>query len=206
MLGGIIVSIAMWLSNTMLTSKTNGFNEMAIYNAASQWQNIVLFIPLAISQISLPLFSNSKHDIKKFVKLIKYNVLINLVVCSLLAIIFSVFSKFIMQSYGNSFKEGSVILIVLSVTAILISINSVIGQVIAGMGRMWIGLVVNIIWAITFLLIAREFIDRGYGAMGLAKAMFIAYLLHTIIVTSLSFFFLKRNSAHPMTSLPVAND
>jgi O-antigen/teichoic acid export membrane protein len=111
-----------------------------------------------------------------------------------------------MQSYGNSFKEGSVILIVLSVTAILISINSVIGQVIAGMGRMWIGLVVNIIWAITFLLIAREFIDRGYGAMGLAKAMFIAYLLHTIIVTSLSFFFLKRNSAHPMTSLPVAND
>jgi O-antigen/teichoic acid export membrane protein len=196
----------MWLGNTMLVSKTGGFNEMAIFNAASQWQNIVLFIPMAISQISLPLFSNSKYDKKKFVKLIKYNVLINLVICTFLALIFSFFSNFIMQSYGNGFKEGSVVLIVLSVTAILISVNSVVGQVIAGLGKMWTGLLVNIIWAFAFLVISHEFIGRGYGAMGLAKAMFIAYMLHTIIVLSLSFLFLNRNTKTPTSSFPPEND
>jgi O-antigen/teichoic acid export membrane protein len=195
-LGGIIVSVTMWTGNVFLVSNQNGFNEMAIFNAAGQWQNIVLFIPMAISQISLPLFSNTKNDRHKFTRIIKYNVLINIVICVILAAVFSLFSKPIMHSYGPGFREGTTVLIVLSLTAVLISVNSVIGQVIAGLGKMWVGMAVNCIWAFTYLVLAKVFVSEGDGAIGLAKAMFFSYIVHTIIVTLLSLFFMNR-SYHP---------
>lgn len=201
-LGSIIVSITMWMGNVFLVSNHNGFNEMAIFNAAGQWQNIVLFIPMALSQISLPLFANTKNDRQKFTRLIKYNVALNIAICVIMAAVFSLFSKVIMHSYGPGFKEGTMVLIVLSITAVLISVNSVIGQVIAGLGKMWIGLGVNCIWAFTYLLLARGFVMQGEGAIGLAKAMFFSYMIHTVIVTSLSLVFMNRSFGVKSDLLP----
>ena len=191
-LGGIIVSMALWYANTILVTQVNGFNEMAVFNAASQWQNIVLFIPMAISQISLPLFSHSKNNIEKFTKFIKYNIILNLSICLTLAAIFALFSKYIMQSYGYSFREGYIILIILSLTAVLISLNTVIGQVIAGIGKMWIGFVINLLWAAVFLYLAFHFFNVRAGAKGLALAMLISYLVHTLVVTLTSYYFINR--------------
>ena len=190
--GGIIVSMALWYANTILVTRTNGFNEMAVFNAASQWQNIVLFIPMAISQISLPLFSHSKNNIEKFTKFIKYNIIINFSICLIFATIFALFSKYIMQSYGNSFREGYLVLIILSFTAVLISLNTVIGQVIAGIGKMWIGFAINLLWATVFLYLAFQFMSSGAGAKGLALAMLFSYLVHTLVVTLTSYYFIKR--------------
>jgi O-antigen/teichoic acid export membrane protein len=192
LLGGIIVSMALWYANTMLVSRANGFNEMAVFNAATQWQNIVLFIPMAISQISLPIFSNSKNNIEKFKRLIKYNILLNLAICLILAVIFTSLSKIIMQSYGNSFREGYIVLIILSFTAVLVSLNSVIGQVIAGIGKMWIGFAINLLWATVFLYLAFKLLDQGAGAKGLALAMLFSYFVHTLVVTLTSYYFVTR--------------
>jgi O-antigen/teichoic acid export membrane protein len=192
--GSVIVSITLWYANTILVSKINGFSEMAIFNAASQWQNIVLFIPMAVSQISLPLFSYSKNNKIQFVKLIRYNLILNLVVSLILAVLFSIFSKIIMQTYGDSFKEGYPVIIVLTFTAVLISINSVIGQVIAGIGRMWIGFLVNLIWALIFIALAKHFINNGMGAIGLAKSMLFAYLVHTLNTALVSYYYIRRRT------------
>jgi O-antigen/teichoic acid export membrane protein len=192
LLGGIIVSISLWYANTILVTRVDGFNEMAVFNAASQWQNIVLFIPLAISQISLPIFSHSKNNIEKFIKFIKYNIIMNLSICLILAIIFALFSKFIMQSYGNSFREGYIVLIILTFTAVFISLNTVIGQVIAGIGKMWVGFIINLLWAVVFLYLAFQFISSGAGAKGLAMAMLFSYLVHTMVVTLTSYYFVNR--------------
>jgi O-antigen/teichoic acid export membrane protein len=192
LMGGILVSISLWFANTMLVSNSNGFNEMAIFNAASQWQNIVLFIPFAVSQISLPLFSNSKNDAGRFLRLIRYNVLLNFMICFVLAVIFASFSKTIMQSYGENFREGYIVLVILAGTAVLISVNSVIGQVLAGIGRMWVGFFINLVWAILFLALSHHFITSELGASGLARSMLLSYLAHTVTVASVSYYFIKK--------------
>jgi len=191
-LGGIIVSLVLWYANTMLVSNVNGFNEMAVFNAANQWQNIVLFIPMAVSQISLPLFSNSKDNLLKLRRLIKYNIILNLSICLVLATSFALFSKIIMNSYGSDFREGHPALVILVFTAVFISINSVIGQIIAGLGRMWTGFLINMLWATVFLVLASYFINHGSGAIGLAQSMLFSYLLHTILVAAVSVYFIKK--------------
>ena len=57
MLSSIMVVPAFWLVRSMLV-RSNGFDELAIYEAADQWKVVMLFIPTAISQIVLPILSS----------------------------------------------------------------------------------------------------------------------------------------------------
>jgi O-antigen/teichoic acid export membrane protein len=192
-MGGLIVGPVMWYCNTLMVNRINGFSEMAIFNAATQWQNIVLFIPTAVSQISLPLFSHSLDNKDKFIKLIKYNVILNLIIGLSFAALIALCSKIIMYGYGKSFIDGSMVLVILSFTAVLISVNGVIGQVIAGIGKMWVGFLLNLVWATAFVYFAHIFINKGFGALGLSYAMLISYLIHTVTTTCIVIFYLRRN-------------
>ena len=192
-MAGMIVGPVTWYCNTMMVNRINGFGEMAIYNAALQWQNIVLFIPTAVSQISLPLFSHSKDDKGKFIKLIKYNVLLNLIIGLAFAVIIAICSKLIMYGYGKNFIDGSIVLVILSFTAVLISVNGVIGQVIAGIGKMWVGFILNLIWASAFVYFSYILLNKGYGALGLSYAMLFSYLIHTATTTCFVIYYLRKN-------------
>jgi O-antigen/teichoic acid export membrane protein len=191
-LAGILVNPVMWYCSLLLVRNVNGFNEMAIYNAAFQWQNVILFVPMAISQIALPLFSNIHNDKNSFKQVIKYNLIINITLSSIIAIVFSIFSKLIMKSYGNEYAESNLVLILISFTAILIAANNVIGQAIAGLGKMWIGFSLNFFWAISLIVLASIFIQKGEGSIGLAKALLLSYLLLTFLVSLTSYYYLKN--------------
>lgn len=204
-MAGMIVGPVTWYCNTMMVKGMNGFNEMAIFNAATQWQNIVLFIPTAVSQISLPLFSHSKDDKVKFIKLIKYNTIINLIIGLTFAAIIAVCSKLIMYGYGKSFIDGSFVLVILSFTAVLISVNGVIGQVIAGIGKMWVGFILNLIWASAFVYFSYVFLNKGYGALGLSYAMLCSYLIHTVTTTCLVIYYLRKDLFDNIISKKIIN-
>lgn len=190
---GLLVNPVMWYCNTLLVRNTNGFNEMAIYNAASQWQNVILFIPIALSQIALPLFSNVQKDKSSFVKVIKYNLILNIATCLIIAIMISLFSKIIMKVYGNDYADANLVLILLSFTSVLIAVNNVIGQAITSLGKMWTGFSLNFCWAIVLIALANIFIQQGLGATGLAKAFLLSYLLHTLLVSLTTYYYMRRN-------------
>ncbi len=191
-LGGLLVNPVMWYCNTLLVRNVNGFNEMAIFNAASQWQTVILFIPIALSQIALPLFSNVQNNINDFIKVIKYNLLINIAVGLGIAIIFSLLSKIIMKVYGDTYSEDNLVLILMSFTAVLIAANNVIGQAIASLGKMWAGFSLNFFWAIALIVLANIFIHQGLGATGLAKAFLLSYLLHTLLISLTTYYYVSR--------------
>ena len=191
-LGSAVVMPVMWYMNTIMVSKSNGFNEMAVFNAATQWQNLIMFIPLAIAQISLPLFANNKNNKPRLIKLIKYNVILNLTIALILAVLFTIFSGLIMGFYGNNFVEGKLALIILVFVAVLISVNYVIGQVIASLGKMWVNFLINIIWALVFIYFAILFLNKGWGAIGLSQALFLSYLSQTIATSVILVLYFKN--------------
>lgn len=181
LLSGIFISPVIWTCNAMLVNQSNGYNEMAIFEAANQWRTIILFIPAALSQIVLPLLSCSIYNQRTFNRILKLNVIINFSISLLMAIIVSLFAGIIMKTYGKSFIEGRDVLIILTFSTVLISINNVIGQAIAGKGQMWMGFILNLIWSITLLVSAYFFLKFGYGAKGLALGFLISYILHTFM-------------------------
>jgi len=191
LLSGLMVSPVIWACNAILVNQPKGYEEMAIYDAANQWRSAILFIPAILSQIALPLLSSSKNQ-RQYNRILKLNVFIIFIVSLLMAIGVSLFSTVIMKTYGKGFAEGNTVLIILAFTTILISINGVIGQAIAGKGKMWIGFIFNSVWGLILLTSSFFLLSAGYGARGLAFSFFISYAFHSIIVIIFTTKFLSK--------------
>lgn len=188
---GLMVSPIIWACNAMLVNEPKGFDEMAMFSAANQWKSAILFVPVVLSQIVLPLFSGST-DRQQFMRILKLNVIINFIISLIMAIGISLFSSLIMNTYGKDFADGNIILIVLAFSTVLISINGVVGQAIAGKGKMWIGFIFNSIWGAILLISTFILLKLGYGAKGLAYSFLISYLILTIIQSVFTVKYLDR--------------
>lgn len=188
-LSGIMVSPVMWICNAVLVNQPDGYGQMGLFDAANQWVAAILFIPGMIGQIVLPILSNLNglSDRAKYRKIIYYNVILNGGVSFAIALPIAILAPFIMRSYGAKFEQGAPVLVLLCVCSVLISMNNVIGQAIASKSKMWNGLFLNALWATTLLISSFFLIRLGYGAIGLAFANLIAYLLHSFFVTVYAF-------------------
>lgn len=182
LLSGIMVSPVLWLCNAMLVNQPGGYGQMGIFDAANQWLMIVIFLPGIVSQISLPMLSNFLSEKKRteYIKFLKYSIAICCGIVLSISLPILTLSKFIMKAYGPGFAHGHWILVILVVVGILISLNNVIGQSLASNERMWIGFMLNGLWALVILLCSYIFVEWGLGAMGLAWAYLVAYVVHSI--------------------------
>lgn len=182
LLSGVMVSPVLWLCNIFLVSQPDGYSQLGIFDVANQWLMIVIFFPGIISQITLPMLSNYSYENKRkeYLKLLK----ISLTICCGIALSISMpilfLSKSIMKAYGPGFVQGHWVLVLMVVVGILISSYNVLGQLIASKEKMWTGLMLNGFWAIVILVCSYQFVERGMGAMGLAWAYLIAYMIHTV--------------------------
>jgi O-antigen/teichoic acid export membrane protein len=181
LLSGLMVGPIIWVCNTMLVSRSSGYNEMAIFEAATQWKNTIAFLPGILSSIVLPLISSTTIDKVQFEKILNINIKLNFYISLLISIIISIFSTLIMKTFGLGFINGANVLIILAVSTILSSVNSVIGQALAGKDRMWVGFLFNLIWGAILIFFSNLFIKLNYGALGLAMAFLISYLFHSVI-------------------------
>lgn len=188
-LSGLLVSPVMWISNAILVNQPKGYEELAIFDIGNQWRNIILFIPAALGKIVLPLFSSSNNEINKFNIILKINIILNFIISLFFAVIISLFSSLIITAYGNDFYNGQSVIIILALSSVLISVNNVIGQSIAGIGKMWIGLFFNFIWAIFLIGFQLLFQSYNMGAIGMSLAYFISYL----VLTFIQYFYIKNN-------------
>ncbi len=178
-LGGLIVMPVNWICMAILVNQPNGYAEMGVYNAACQWRSAILFVPGAVGAIVLPMLSNmiSTNGKKSTLNFIKSNLILNGVVAFTLALIISFFSKYIMGVYGKEFIDGWPVLILVSVSAILMSLTSVISNTLASFGNMWFIFLFDLLWGIALISISYYLIPM-YGALGFAISFAVAYLLH----------------------------
>lgn len=179
MLSSVLVTPVMWVARTLLVNN-GGFEELAIYEVATQWRVIILFIPSSIVHIVLPILSSiNVEDHNKFWKVLKYNIFLNAGLSFLVTLLVCIFSPLIMKLYGRGFTDPYP-LIVLSLSTIFSSISSVVGASIQSRSKIWAGFSFNLIWAIIVLGLSYYFVTNGYGAVGLSMAILISYFIHSI--------------------------
>lgn len=193
-LGGLMVGPVMWACNAMLVNQPNGYGEMGIFNAASQWRSAILFLPGAVAPIVLPVLSNLRGhgDRSRYKRVLLYNIWFNAGVTLAVALGISIVAPFIMASYGKEFRAGHMVLVVLSVSAVLNATLGVIGQAIASEDRMWWGMLLNSLWG--GVLILSTWYLVGYGAIGLALAILIAYAFHSLTTGMYTYFIMAKRS------------
>jgi O-antigen/teichoic acid export membrane protein len=177
--GALVVPVG-WACNAILVNQPNGYGEMGIVSAATQWQTAILFLPQTLATITLPLLANlhGEGDVRGYRKLLGWNLLLNGGITLLAGGAVAALSPFILAAYGEGFEQGWAVLALLAAAAVLVALNDVVGQAIASAGTMWWGCAFNALRAAALLAGTAVFVPRG-GAFGLAVATLVSWGLHS---------------------------
>lgn len=171
----MMLSPVHWLCNSMLAHEPDGYAKLGIFHAANQWSAAVMFLPHLMGKASLPLLSNQERFDKKAMNHI---VLLNLIPVFFVVLGIILFSKYIMAGYGEHFIEGWPVLCVIVLAYGLAASVAPFGNLIAAKNRQWVGFLLNLIWACIY--VGMTYLLKSKGAMGLAQALLIAYIVHTL--------------------------
>jgi O-antigen/teichoic acid export membrane protein len=191
----MIAGPVFWACNALLANQTNGYAELGIYNAANQWYAAVSFLPNLLTTAALPVLSerygvNDWHGSAKIVR-----ALVRLTICVAVPIvmILCLLSPLIMRGYGDTFVTGRMVLVLAVATAGIHVVVTPYWFFIMASGKMWTCFIMNLGCSLVTLVISVLVIR--HGAVGLASARLVAYVLHAVwIVVYVSFMFRLNES------------
>jgi len=180
----IVMSAVGWATATMLVRQPNGLNEMGTFNAANQWFNAALWLPMMISSAALPVLSErvGADDKHNSIKLLWMSIIVNLGIVLPIVAFGCLASPFIMMSYGAGFKGTWPTLVAVLVTAGLLSVELPIGEFLSACSLVWLGFWSNVGWGVVFLVSSALLLK--WGALGLASARMVAYFAHALFISA----------------------
>jgi O-antigen/teichoic acid export membrane protein len=179
LIGGVVVLPVTWLCNVLLVKRGGGYAEMGLLNAANLWFTAVVFLPGMIGQVLLPIFSEriAQDTGDSTARLMRASIEVNVMVTVPFVLVASAASPLIMRFYGQGYEQGWRTLVAVLCTAGFIAVQTPVSQVIAASGKMWMGLIMNVGWAIVCL--GTTIVTVKWGAFGVSAARLLAYGIHT---------------------------
>ncbi len=174
-LGGLVVTPVVWIANTKLTLDA-GLSAMGYFAAANVVYVSLMQIPSAISVPIVPKVSEltvrSRDEIERLLGKALRTLSIALFP---LAFGVALFSEIVVEiMYGSRYSAATRVVYLMATASYFYALSAVIGSFVTGMGRMWLWLGLNSLWAGGFL--ALVFIGvPALGAEGLALSYAAAY-------------------------------
>lgn len=178
-LSSLLIAPALWLANTIIARQPDGYAELGIINAASQWRIVLMTLPGIFAGATLPILTeqHAEHGrTGQFAATLDFTHKAStmIVIPLYAAIIF--LGDAIMRLYGKDFPEGYPVLAGLVFGISLAAVLNVAGTAFAALGRMWLGLSLNLLWSAAFVGGVIALAPR-LGAEGYALAFAVAYAI-----------------------------
>lgn len=180
-LSGLMVAPAHWATQALLTRTDSGYEQIAVLGIAMQWFGIIMFIPTNVSRVVLPILSSlPKHGgAGERLSTLRFSVAINGILSGVLLIGVYLFSSEILSLYGEQYRTGESTMLFIALAALLLAVQTPIGNLLAANGDMWLGARMNFVWALVY--VGMSFALMSFGAQGVAMALLAGYLVHTIL-------------------------
>lgn len=187
LIAGLIPPAISTISGGMLSRTTAGYAELGVFSAADQWRVAILFLGRLLAQPSLPILTDlyTARDWAGFRRMFGVNLLTAAPACAGAAVVLAVFGGRIMALYGKAYAAHGEVLGYCCAGAALAAISWVASQALTSAGEYWLGVRLNVLWAVIVLVLCYWW--RDAGALGLAQAFFAAYLWH-LVVTGIAVF------------------
>jgi O-antigen/teichoic acid export membrane protein len=175
---------AIWLAMILVVRSDDGFAQLGLYNAAYQWVGPLIFLPMVLSNVSIPALvqeweaGRAKSFRRVFLGLVAFAAALTFSISLVIALL----SPWIMSLYGPGFEDGWLLLVMLVLAAAFLGIGSISSNALFGMNKPWTDFVVMVVWAFVLLGITVSFLDR-LGVYALAAAFFISHMVRALLAT-----------------------
>lgn len=182
--GALMFAPVHWFSMTMLINQPDGFSEMAVFTAANQWFALLLFLPGVITNTLMPIFSGlvSSGDFVKLKESLKTGAGMIAMIILPMSVVVILASPLIMKLYGPAYADGWPVFDAIVLAAVSAGVLNMLTNLLAAFNRMWVRLISDVAWAVVYISGTYYLLQLGYGALGLALAMLMAFMVKTIIV------------------------
>jgi O-antigen/teichoic acid export membrane protein len=176
LLAALVATPVLWIAMTLVAGSGQGFAGLGLYNAAYQWHGPMVFIPMVLLSVSIPvLVQEWEAGRKERFRAVTFWICGLMFALSLPPVLLAaLFSPWIMSFYGPGFREGWMILVLLLAAAPLHALSKIASGALLGMNRAWWVLGLNMVWSGTLLAVTAWLVPTR-GAMGLAIAFLAAY-------------------------------
>lgn len=194
-----LIAPAHWFAQSSLAHGPGGYAQVALLGVGMQWFTMVSYIPNAFGRVILPTLSEKveAEGVKGVMGLMKAitiaNSLVALLCCGLVVMISPLFPHL----YGAQFSSSAQVISIMALAAFLSVACAPFGQLLIASERNWIGVVLNLVWAIVYIACVQQL--QLHGALGAAAALAVAYGVHGL-TTSLA----ALNANHRFIDTPRA--
>jgi O-antigen/teichoic acid export membrane protein len=174
---GALSAVIVWVSTAILANRPNGYAEVGLYTMALQWKTAVIFVPLALNNVVLPILANlyGLGENKKYATVLKINILFYLFSTSIAALAIAALSSFIAKLYGPEFINGANVISILAFSSVFFALQELLLNALASRGKIWHGLVTRILSGLIMIVLTIKFTALNWGAYGLGVASVISY-------------------------------
>ncbi len=177
-LSGMLVAPAYWWADTLL-ARHSGFEQVGLFGVAFAFSQLIMVIPgsLSIPAVSFMSETYASSQAEKFSKLVSTNVRLIWAITLPISLGCALFAPWIVKiAFGPAYRDASPLAFIMSFVVLAMAINGVIGNAIAGSGRMWHAFALNGFWLVIFVVAALLLIPE-LGSTGLAATFAVSYSL-----------------------------
>lgn len=180
LLGGLLVTPVLWFTNTFLATQAS-FGEVGRYSIGQGLASYLLFIPTAIGVPLIPIVSRlDRSNSTEFSPFLMRTLRVGAFLLIPAALILIGFPEPLLALfYGAGSATAAPIVRIVAPAVFLAGVSSIVGSGIAGKGRMWEGLILNLYWAVVLFVGSLILIPSAAG-VGLAFAYLMAYIAHFV--------------------------
>jgi len=180
----LLIGPGYWACNAFLANQPNGYAELGIFNAATQWQGAIAFLPGLVCTAMIPVMSEKigAGDVLGSLNVMKRMMGLIAMVVVPVVIVLSLLSPWIMRGYGHTFISGYWTMVLLLVTGAIAAVQNPLTQFVIAGGLMWAAFAFNVGWVVVLLI--SSWVMVKMGAEGLAGARLFAQFLQ------MTFFFM----------------
>jgi O-antigen/teichoic acid export membrane protein len=180
-LAGLLVSPAYWWANTLL-ARHGGFEQVGLFAVAFALAQLIMLIPLNLSIPAVSFMSEAyvSERREEFSRLVGTNLRLIWALTLPMAVGCALFAPLLVPiCFGPAYRAATPLVFPMSFVALLMVINGMVGNAIAGSGRMWHAFVINLFWLGMFVLFGYFLIPR-WGSWGLSINFALSYLFFTV--------------------------
>ncbi len=181
-LTGILSAPVNWYCCALLANRQGGFGEVGLYNAAIQWQTALAFLPALLSQVLLPILSDSHSNdgARQSRKTLTTALLVFVAVIIVPALGLAALAPWIAALYGGTFQMPTALFLTIVVYATLNNFGTALWTCLLSRNQAWFGFMGTLAWAVCILVLFQFVLP--HSALGLALANLLSYLVAMLVI------------------------
>lgn len=166
--------------NALLANQPNGQAQVGIFAVAYQIFSLLIFLPMQISRVLLPIFSGKIQSHTLDVSIIKRSTAVIFLLVAPISIPLAILSPYIMSLYGEEYANSGIVLATLMILSLLYSLQMVIGQILWAAGQLRKTIIFEAIVGTVSVVFTWLLLD--YGALGLSVSRVVAYSVSLLMM------------------------